>query len=469
MTVTAERRGGPVPPPSVPPLTVSEITRRIKACLEPQFRSLWVEGEVADVRQPASGHIYFTLKDALAQLQAVMFERDAQGLSFPLRKGLAVVAYGDIGVYEKGGQYQLVVRRMLPKGEGALQLAFEELKRRLQKEGLFDAARKKPLPPLPKRIGVVTSPTGAAIRDFLQIIQGRYPNVHILIYPVRVQGGGAAEEIAAAIDDLNARTLVDVIVVTRGGGSLEDLWAFNEEIVARALARSRIPTVSAVGHEIDFTISDFVADVRAPTPSAAAAMVVPKKSDLEDKIAGCGHRLHQAARSRWLGWKNRLHELAAEATLRQPLERIRQYQQQLDNLDHRAAQAASRGLREWQAFLETLAGKFQALSPQHRVESWRLRVGMARQRLATIGPHRLDLLTRHVREVAARLELLSPMTILQRGYSITRLDDGTIVRSVQQARAGQRVLTRVRDGEFASTVQPPQAGRTPVRKQRPST
>lgn len=459
------RTNGPVTAPPRQVLTVAELTRRIKNSLEQQFPAVWVEGELADVRRHTSGHIYFTLKDATAQLRAVMFESDARTLCVELKDGLAVYAFGRIGVYEKAGQYQLIVRQILSKGQGALQLAFEELKRRLQAEGLFDPDRKKPLPVLPQRIGVVTSPTGAAIRDFLNIIQRRYPNVHILIYPVRVQGAGAAQEIAAAIDDLNARQLVDVIVVTRGGGSLEDLWAFNEEIVARALARSQIPTISAVGHEIDYTISDFVADVRAPTPSAAAELVARAKNEFEEKLQSYRQRLHQAARTHWLHWKNRLSELAAEATLRQPQERIRQYQQQLDDLDHRAEQAARAGLRQWRDRLQTLAGTFQALSPRSRLHTWRLQLETAQHRLHTVGQHRLDVTQHHLRQLQTRLELLSPLAVLNRGYSITRLPDGRVVRSVHQVRAGEIVHTRVSDGEFVSTVSdvPPNPNAKPTR------
>src|SRR6266403_1471667 len=265
-------------------LSVTELTHRVKDLLEERFPSVWVEGEISNVRSPSSGHIYFTLKDSGAQLAVVLFRGVAVKVGFKLKDGLQVIAFGDISVYEKSGQYQLVARRLLPKGLGALQLAFEELKQRLAKEGLFDSARKKPIPALPQRIGLVTSPTGAAIRDFLNIIGRRFPNVHIIIHPVRVQGEGAAQEIADAIDEFNAlhasrRLPLDVLIVTRGGGSLEDLWAFNEEVVARALARSNIPTISAVGHEIDFTIADFVADLRAPTPSAAAELVVKSKDE----------------------------------------------------------------------------------------------------------------------------------------------------------------------------------------------
>lgn len=246
---------------------------------------MWVGGEVSNVRRPGSGHLYFTLKDEESQLQAVLYRSQASRLRFDLKDGLQVVAFGDVSVYERGGRYQLTVSEIEPKGVGALQLAFEQLKERLREEGLFDPARKRPIPLLPGRIGIVTSPSGAAIRDILSVIGRRFADVRVLISPVRVQGETAAAEIVAAIDELNRRGDVDVIIVTRGGGSLEDLWAFNEEPVARAIARSRIPVISAVGHEIDVTIADFAADLRVPTPSAAAELVVAKKSELQERLA----------------------------------------------------------------------------------------------------------------------------------------------------------------------------------------
>ena len=324
-------------------LTVSELTRRVKDLLEAQFPSAWVEGEISNFTAATSGHLYFTLKDANAQLSAVMFRGSAAKLNFKLKDGLQVIAFGQVSVYEKRGQYQLIVGQMMPKGLGALQLAFEELKQRLAKEGLFDPARKKPIPTLPQRIGLVTSPSGAAIRDFLNIIGRRYPNVHIVINPVRVQGAGAAEEIAAAIDEFNALELADVLIVTRGGGSLEDLWAFNEEIVARAIARSRIPTISAVGHEIDFTIADFVADLRAPTPSAAAELVVKAKEEFASLVQQHQNRLDKDLRLRVSEARQRFSALATSYVFRQPAELIRQYQQQVDDLRHRLSQATGAG------------------------------------------------------------------------------------------------------------------------------
>jgi exodeoxyribonuclease VII large subunit len=404
-------------------LTVSELTRRIKGLLEGSFPTVWVEGEISNCAVATSGHAYFTLKDANAALSAVVFRNVAGKLGFKLADGLQVLAGGAVSVYERRGQYQLIVTQLMPKGLGALQLAFEQLKQKLAQEGLFDPARKKPLPALPQRIGLVTSPTGAAIRDFLNIIGRRYPNVHIIIHPVRVQGLGAAEEIAAAVDDFNARQLVDVIIVTRGGGSLEDLWAFNEEVVARALARSVIPTISAVGHEIDFTISDFVADLRAPTPSAAAELVVKAKDELLAALAQSQKRLDNELRLRISEARRRL----ADCVLRHPADLVRQYQQRVDDLAYRLRQASS-------------------------VTFDRQRARLAAIRLLT--PKMLLQRTRHrLAQAQTRLELLSPKGTLARGYSITRRKDtGKVVRSVADVKPGTKVSTLVVDGEFTSKV-----------------
>lgn len=407
-------------------LTVSELTRRIKGTLEGQFPAVWVEGEISNFATAPSGHCYFTLKDANAQLSAVMFRGVAGKLSFKLADGLAVVARGDISVYERRGQYQLVVTQLQPKGLGALQLAFEQLKKKLAGEGLFDPARKKPLPVLPARIGLVTSPTGAAIRDFLKILGRRYPNRHVIINPVRVQGDGAAQEIAAAIDEFNALDLVDVIIVTRGGGSLEDLWAFNEEVVARALARSRLPTISAVGHEIDFTIADFVADLRAPTPSAAAELVVRAKDELQAELRQFQQRLDKDLRYQLSEARRRL----AGCALRHPAELIRQYQQRVDDLAHRLRQATGTlFIRTQRQRVETYAHRLETARARHHRDS--------RQRLAAL---------------TGKLELLSPKSTLARGYSITQLPDGRVVKSVQGVRAGEAVTTMVLDGRFESVV-----------------
>jgi len=264
--------------------TVSELTQDIKLVLECAFEEVVVEGEISNLRQPSSGHNYFSLKDSSAQIRCVFFRGDAAKVKFKFSDGMQVVCYGRVGVYERDGQYQLVVARMEPKGQGALQLAFMQLKEKLAKEGLFDEARKRPLPFLPKAIGVITSPTGAVIRDILNVLERRFKDAHVVIYPVRVQGDEASGEIVQAIEDMNNSKEVEVLILARGGGSLEDLWCFNEENVARAIYKSDIPIISAIGHETDFTIADFVADRRAPTPSAAAEIVLPSRQELEEKI-----------------------------------------------------------------------------------------------------------------------------------------------------------------------------------------
>ena len=438
-------------------LSVTELTRRLKDLLEEQFPSVWIEGEISNLRSPSSGHVYFTLKDANAQLAVVLFRGAAGKVGFKLNDGLQVIAFGDISVYEKNGQYQLVARQLLPKGLGALQLAFEELKQRLAREGLFDPARKKPIPALPQRIGLVTSPTGAAIRDFLNIIGRRFPNVHIVIHPVRVQGGGAAQEIAAAIDEFNAlhasgKLPLDVLIVTRGGGSLEDLWAFNEEIVARALARSRIPTISAVGHEIDFTIADFVADLRAPTPSAAAELVVKAKEEFLKQLIQSESRLQKDLRLRLAEARQRFSDLASSYVFRRPTEIIRQYQQQVDDLGHRLPQATGVVLDELQARMETVAEKFRLLSPLARLLGWRQQLASDQRRFGSAWSQVWQSVQHRFTQVGAKLELLSPNSTLQRGYSITRTADGRVVRTVNTVSTGDQIRTLVSDGEFRSAV-----------------
>src|SRR5579859_1927540 len=417
-------------------LTVTDLTRRVKDLLEERFPSVWVEGEVSNVRSPSSGHVYFTLKDANAQIAVVLFRGVAAKIGFNLKDGLQVIASGDISVYERSGQYQLVARQLVPKGLGALQLAFEELKQRLAKQGLFDAARKKPIPALPQRIGLVTSPTGAAIRDFLNVIGRRFPNVHIIINPVRVQGDGAGREIAGAIDEFNMlhashSLALDVLVVTRGGGSLEDLWAFNEEVVARAIARSKIPVISAVGHEIDFTISDFVADLRAPTPSAAAELVVKAKDEFVQLLAQYQSRLQKDMRLRLAEARQRYSDLATSYVFRRPTEVVRQYQQQVDDHSHRLTRAVTAILATNRSRLETVGEKFKLLSPHAFLINWRRRLESTDHRFqAAFARHRQE--ARHqLTEAASKLELLSPNDTLRRGYSITLIPEtGRIVRSV---------------------------------------
>ncbi|MDI6773880.1 MAG: exodeoxyribonuclease VII large subunit [Verrucomicrobiota bacterium] len=410
--------------------TVSELTRLIKSLLESEVGHVWVEGELSNVRRPSSGHCYFTVKDADAQIAGVLFRGDRRGVRFELKDGIRARIFGQIGVYERAGNYQIVARRMEPGGKGLLQAQFEALKEELRKEGLFDAARKKPIPLLPQHVGIVTSPTGAAIRDILNILGRRYPNLHILLAPARVQGEGAAEEIAAAIDEMNRRGGIDVLIIGRGGGSLEDLWCFNDEITARAIARSAIPVISAVGHEIDFTISDFVADLRAPTPSAAAELLVGRKEDFQKSLDDTGRRLARALRESALAAKNRLLQADGSYVFREPGNLVRQYAQRLDGLD----------LRSLRRIGESLADR------KRRFEDGRMTIARA-ARLWHQG------CAQEVRRIETQLQALNPIAVLNRGYSVTRDGQGRIVRSAAAVKAGDRVRTLVAEGEFGSVVE----------------
>ena len=415
---------------------VSELTRRIKGTLEGAFGSVWVEGEISNFRKPASGHAYFTLKDATSQLRAVMFRSALAGVQLPLKDGLLVRGYGQITVYEAAGDYQILLRKLEAAGEGELMLRLEALKKRLAAEGLFAAERKRPLPVLPQHVGIVTSPTGAAIRDILQVLERRFANLHVVLAPVRVQGAGAADEIAAAIDLLNKRGGLDVLIVGRGGGSLEDLWCFNEETVVRAIVRSAIPVISAVGHEIDWTLSDFAADVRAPTPSAAAEMVVQGKAELERRVADLRRRLALGAKAATLGWRNRLDRAARTPGLRDPLQVVRQAQQSVDFLAVRLQKA--------------LAGLPQLV---------RQRAAAAARRMELAARMRLAEDRRALQHAEAQLRMLNPKGVLARGYSLTKSRDGKILRSAAEARPGMRLETEFADGAVRSTVDAAEGGR----------
>ncbi len=440
--------------PAEPPVrTVSQLTRLIRMSLEGSFPEVWVEGEVSNLRIPASGHCYFTLKDEGAQIQAVIWKSAMRGLRARPADGMAVRVTGAVTVFEKGGQYQLAVRQVeLRDAKGDLLRQFESLKARLQAEGLFDPARKRPLPALPRHIGVVTSPTGAAIQDILKVFAMRFPNLHVVIAPARVQGAGAAEDIAGWIDRLNRTGGLDVLIVGRGGGSLEDLWCFNEEVVARAVAASRIPVISAVGHEVDFTICDFVADVRAPTPSAAAEMVVGRKTDLEEQLRGVSRRLAMGLERR-RAWAQRLETLKGglRAGLREAVGAARRRLE---------AAAGSPGFREpgqlarqsREQLIRWKAGMRRALENRARNTGQQLD-GVA-GRLARAPRVALEARRAVVLQRAAQLRALNPLAILTRGYSVTLDGQGRVVQSVRAVRPGLRLRTRVRDGEFQSEVIP---------------
>ena len=413
--------------------TVSELTRSIRGTLETRFAAVWVQGEISNYKLHPSGHQYFTLKDQRAQISCVIW-RDTMA---PLRKGLTdgaqVQVCGTVTVFEAQGKYQLRVEILQPRGVGLLQAKFEALKRKLQAEGLFAPERKRPLPKFPRRIGIVTSPSGAAIRDMLNVLRRRAPWLQILINPVRVQGTGAAQEIAVAIHELampnEAFAPVDLIVVTRGGGSIEDLWEFNEEIVARAIFHSAVPIISAVGHEIDFTICDFVADLRAPTPSAAAELIVPDIIDLQHRIDGCGR-----------------------AVARQLLNRVREVQQRLDHARETVQRCLAHRLDGYKRGLLHALRVLQARSPVRELMMRRTRFADLHRRLLTCPRQLTEQATHRFARVEGMLRVLGPDATLRRGYSVTTTERGQIVRTVAAIRPKMKIRTRVSDGEFGSEV-----------------
>lgn len=395
----------PVPPK---PLTVTELTRQVKQLLEGQIGQVAVEGELSNWRLSPAGHGYFVLKDESATVACVIFRSAASRLRFEPRDGQQLLVEGQLSVYEARGQYQIIVERMTEAGLGLLFQRFNELKDKLQAEGLFAPQRKKPLPLLPRCVGIVTSPSGAAIRDILNILRRRFANLRIILAPVRVQGAEAPGEIAAAIERFNRHGMAEVLIVGRGGGSIEDLWAFNEEMVARAIAASRIPIISAVGHETDFTIADFVADLRAPTPSAAAELVVANRADLAARIDGLTRRLVQAIMARLDSARLRLEGLVNSYAMRSPLDRLAQARQRLDDLTLRLSELAVGALRD----------------RRQRFQTWN-----------------------------ARLEALNPTAVLARGYSIvTRARDGRVVVRPGQARPNEHVRIELSEGRLRAVV-----------------
>ncbi len=433
-------------------LTVSELTSRIRDLLTKNFTDLSVEGEISNCREAQSGHLYFTLKDERAQIRCVWFKQDRRGLKFRVEDGLKVTLRGSISVYEQRGEYQIYVESMEPAGLGALQLAFEQLKKRLEAEGLSDPARKKPLPLLPSRIGLITSPKGAAVRDVVRILRRRFHNVHLTVFPVRVQGEGSAQEIVRALKFFNQRKLVDVLILARGGGSIEDLWSFNEEIVARAIFDSEIPLISGIGHETDFTIADFVADVRASTPSAAAELVVQTRREFDKHIATLRDALTEQMRYRILVLSRRVHELSARRGFRRPLDLLRQQRQRADEMTSRLAL----GLR---ARLEHSRKRFTAAHLRIASFDFRVKISAFRLRLekrsAELGV-RAERLLRNKRDrwqrLALQLQERGPLKVLERGYAIATDANGLLLRSADQVQIGDSVAIQLHRGRLATEV-----------------
>jgi exodeoxyribonuclease VII large subunit len=419
-------------------LTVSRLTALIRGVLEENFDHVWVEGEVSNLAAPSSGHLYFTLKDSGAQIRCVMFRASARALKFRMQNGMGLILRGRLTVYDQRGEYQLVVEYMEPKGIGALQLAFIQMKERLAKEGLFDESHKKPLPLLPYRIGLVTSPTGAAIHDILKILKRRYVNVETLIYPVKVQGEGAAGEIAEAIRDFNLYGKVDVIIAGRGGGSLEDLWPFNEEIVARAIYNSRIPVVSAVGHEVDYTIADFVADLRAPTPSAAAELVVRNKAELAAEVDNLSRRMEFAIGHSLKQLWSRVEGLTR--AVKDPTMLLGHYVQRVDDLRERLARAIMVDIVRRRERLTSLVNHLRLTNPEAEMERCRERLLRLSAKMDTAMRKILDGAHEAAAVCAAGLHALSPLAVLGRGFSVAcRLPERTIVKDSGQVEPGDRL------------------------------
>jgi exodeoxyribonuclease VII large subunit len=433
-------------------LSVSQLSQQLAQVMEEKFPAVWVEGEISNFKVYASGHAYFTLKDETAQLRCVLFRTRIRRVRFEPRDGLHVMAFGAIEVYAQRGDYSLVVELLEPKGVGALQLAFEQLKERLQAEGLFDPARKRPLPRFPRKIGIVTSPSGAAIRDMLRVIGRRFGDIHIVLAPARVQGEGAAAEIAQGVRELNALGGVDVIIVGRGGGSLEDLWAFNDEMLARTIAASKIPVISAVGHEVDFTIADFVADVRAATPSNAAELVVKEKRAVVDALADLGGRLRRVMARALLAQRERLARTAGRRVLTDPGRPLRELQRRLDDARGRLRQAALTTLARREHRLELAARDLRSLSPVARALNGRRALTNLEARLERGIHGRLDRARHRFGAEAGRLDSLSPLAVLRRGYSLTRTGDGRIVRTWRDVVAGDDVRVLLHEGSLDCRV-----------------
>ena len=436
-------------PPRRDVLTVSRLNSEVRAVLEGSFPLLWVEGEISNLAQPPSGHIYFSLKDKHAQVRCAMFRMKRQRLRFLPENGSQVLLRCRVGLYEGRGEFQLLVEHMEPAGEGALRQAFEALKDKLAGEGLFAADFKKPLPAYPRQIGVITSPVGAAIRDILSVLKRRFPAAGVVVYPVQVQGNEAPAEIESMIKLADRRAECDLLILTRGGGSLEDLAAFNDERVARAIHAADLPVVSAVGHEIDFSIADFVSDQRAATPSAAAELVSPDRMELLNQIDSLADRLSLQIQRRLENRRSTLQNLEQRLFRSHPGKRVIQWQQRLDELQQRLHQAIKSSQRQRLAMLNTLVARTAAVTPMHELK----RFGQCHESLNKRLFQAIDTLFRRQREqlatAAANLHALSPLATLQRGYSITRrIQDGTVVNAAAEVKVGERVETLLSHGRL---------------------
>ncbi|MFQ5454723.1 MAG: exodeoxyribonuclease VII large subunit [Nitrospirota bacterium] len=431
---------------------VSELTSQIKRNIEKGFAEFWVEGEISNLRIPFSGHIYLTLKDEYSQIKAVIFRSYGKGMKFMPKDGQHVLCRGHLTVYEPKGEYQIIVEYIEPKGIGALQLAFEQLKEKLNKEGLFDNAHKKALPLLPKKIGVVTSPTGAAIRDILQVLGRRFPNIQVLINPVPVQGEIAGLEIARAISELNEMNDIDILIVGRGGGSLEDLYSFNKEVVARAIYNSKIPVISAVGHEIDFTISDFVADVRAPTPSAAAEISVKSKTEFTEHINSMEIRLTNSIARIIEFYTNRLNEYIKHIS--DPGKRIETYLLKIDELNVRLKTSMINVINRGKESFINIENSLYYRNPHERIRRWLLDISRYQDRLKQQISFCIERKRSRLITLMGKINTLNPLSTLSRGYSIARrIPAMSVIKDAAQVKRGDKINIRLSRGELFCNIE----------------
>jgi exodeoxyribonuclease VII large subunit len=438
--------------------SVRTLVADIRQNTESAYASVWVEGEISNCRPAASGHIYFTLKDGEAQLPIVLFRRHATMLRFKPQDGLAVLVRGRISVYESRGQLQLIAETMEPRGAGALQLAFEQLKRRLADEGLFEADRKRSLPTFPHCIGIITSPTGAVIQDIVTVVRRRHARLNLLVYPALMQGASSAALVLEGIAWFNAHPeKVDLIVIARGGGSLEDLAAFNDEALARAIAASKLPIVSAIGHETDFTIADFAADLRAPTPSAAAELITAAQHRIEDRVDSLTMRLSRAIQFSMMQSRARYSRLSADSVLARFRDTLYRREQRLDDLVYRAESALQRPLRSHASRLAALSARLQQEAPTARIAAAHRRLDRSSEALIRIGSHLLDSRRTHLASTTTRLHALSPLAVLNRGYALiytgqVSTGQGSILRNATDTTPGQTISARLATGTLTATV-----------------
>lgn len=444
--------GAPAPAPRRRAMTVSELTSRLQGVLETEFFDVWVEGEVSNLTIASSGHWYFSLKDANAQVSAVVWKTATRLIKFKPRDGMKVLARGSLKVYPPKGAYQVSVEVLEPIGKGSLQQAFEDLKEKLDKEGLFDKARKRPLPMLPRRVGIVTSPTGAVIQDILRVVERRYANLSIAIYPARVQGEEAVPEIIRGIRALNAAGGFDVLIVARGGGSLEDLWAFNDERVARALAASTVPTISAVGHETDFTIADFVADLRAPTPSAAAERVVQAKDEICSRIEGLRRRADSGIGLRLTRLRSRVGAVTQHRVFEAERGRLRNHAQRVDDLQRRADAALRRRGDRARDALRRGHAQLEAFRWERQIAARRERIANLDRRLEAGARGRVQGRRSALGRAAGKLDSLSPLAVLSRGYALVFDQGGRLLRSSADVDVGGEVKVRLGEGALDARV-----------------